>query len=148
MTYIDCMKCFYHNDPDGWCSAYWVRKHCEKEGIAFTEADFIEMNYDRPFPWNVLQPDEQVFMVDFSLDDPEDMRQLALQTNLTWIDHHISAIVKMGKYCKIPGIRYDGIAACMLTWAYFHFKWYIPEEERLGDNLGFPIDIDTFKKYL
>jgi oligoribonuclease NrnB/cAMP/cGMP phosphodiesterase (DHH superfamily) len=110
------VKVFYHNDPDGWCSAYWVRKHLEEEGIPFASEDFIEMNYDRPFPWNVLQPNEQVFMVDFSLDDPEDMRQLALQTNLTWIDHHISAIVKMGKYCKIPGFRQDGVAACALTW--------------------------------
>jgi len=122
------VKVFYHNDPDGWCSAYWVRKHLESEGIPFTNEDLIEMNYDKKFPMNKVQCGEKVFMVDFCLNDPDDMLALATNTDFTWIDHHKTAIDKMeplfgskpGSNCKpVMGIRYDSIAACALTWAYF-----------------------------
>jgi len=112
-------KVFYHNDPDGRCSAYWVRKHLENEKIEFTESDFIEMNYDRPFPWGVLQSNEQVFMVDFCLNDPIDMAGLSKLADLTWIDHHKTAIDKMGNF-YVKGIRIDGVAACALTWPYLN----------------------------
>jgi oligoribonuclease NrnB/cAMP/cGMP phosphodiesterase (DHH superfamily) len=115
------VKVFYHNDPDGWCSAYWVRKHLENEGISFTESDFIEMNYDKEFPWEILTSGEQVFMVDFSLNDPMNMALLARDYDFTWIDHHASAIEKMSivyRDYKLKGVRYDGISGCMLTWIY------------------------------
>jgi hypothetical protein len=118
-------KVFYHNDPDGFCAAYWVRKHLEQEGIPFETSDFIEMNYDKQFPWDVLTPDEQVFMVDFSLNDPEDMIKLSKMSDFIWIDHHKTAIDKMNVFCnksaweQPKGIRIDGVAACALTWAFF-----------------------------
>ncbi|MFA5760287.1 MAG: hypothetical protein WC877_00750 [Dehalococcoidales bacterium] len=121
------VKVFYHNDPDGWCSAYWVRKHLESEKIPFEASDFIEMNYDKSFPWDKINHmGEQVFMVDFSLNDPEDMIKLSKMCDFTWIDHHKTAIDKMGEFCnksgweEPKGIRIDGVAACALTWVYLH----------------------------
>lgn len=118
------MKCFYHNDPDGWCSAFWVRKHCEKEGIPFTDADFIEVNYDMKWLVDRVEQGEKVFMVDFSV-DPEQMILFATNTDFTWIDHHISAIEKMQPYMEaysssFKGIRSTSVAACALTWLYFN----------------------------
>jgi len=130
------VKVFYHNDPDGWCSAYWVRKHLDDTGVLYTSSDFIEMNYDKPFSCEMynIRPSEQVFMVDFSL-NPELMVQLAANCDFTWIDHHKTAIDKMelfiDKY-KFKGFRQDDIAACMLTWAYFEFKWYCDTPEGIG----------------
>ncbi len=130
------VKVFYHNDCDGWCSAYWVRKHLDDTGTPYTPSDFIEMNYDKPFSCEMynIQPGEQVFMVDFSL-NPELMVQLAANCDFTWIDHHKTAIDKMvpfiDKY-KFKGFRQDDIAACMLTWAYFEFKWYCDTPEGIG----------------
>lgn len=44
---------------------------------------------------------------------------LEITPNVTWIDHHISAIKKYENYDKeIRGIRYDGVAGCMLTYCY------------------------------
>lgn len=119
------MKCFYHNDPDGWCSAYWIRKYLEREGIPFIKDDFIEMNYDKHVPNIIYEKHEPVFIVDFSFDEIE----LLKIWNLTgkspvWIDHHKSSIEKYENFRfpqgePIDGIRYDGIAACALTWSYF-----------------------------
>ena len=137
------VKVFYHNDPDGWCSAFWVRKYLESQKIEFCADDFIEMNYDRKFPMDKVQLGEQVSMVDFCLNDPEQMVQLAANCYFTWIDLHKSAIEKMSTYMSnytFRGIRYDGIAACALTWAYFHFKFYKPEPERLNGQLGFSLN--------
>jgi len=118
------VKVFYHNDPDGWCSAYWVRKHLEKEQIQFTDTDFIEMNYDKKFPMDIIKSGEKVFIVDFSV-EPTQMAELMAITgeigNITWIDHHKTAIEKYNDFpVIIKGIRHDGTAACALTWLYFH----------------------------
>lgn len=131
------VKVFYHNDADGRCSAFWVRKYLEKEGISFDASDFIEMNYDKTFPSEILQENERVFMVDFSL-DPVPMRSLDQLCDFTWIDHHKTAIDKMGD-CNIKGIRQDGIAACALTWMYLI--------HRPQDTCDFIIG-DAFNEYI
>jgi len=117
------MKCFYHNDPDGWCSAFWVRKYCEKQGIPFTREDFIEVNYDSGWLVDKVEQGETVFMVDFSV-EPEQMILFTTNTDFIWIDHHISAIEKMEKYkgaYEFKGIRDTNYAACALTWLYFNW---------------------------
>jgi hypothetical protein len=119
------VKVFYHNDPDGFCSAFWVRKWLESQKIEFTSSDFIEMNYDKQFPWEILTLGERIFMVDFSLNDPDDMLTLNRCYDFTWIDHHKTAIEKMNAVMDlhridIDGLRVDGIAACVLTWIYLH----------------------------
>ena len=49
-------------------------------------------------------------------------RLLKITNNVIWIDHHKSAIEKYNDYDKkIAGLRYDGIAGCMLTFCYLTF---------------------------
>lgn len=111
------MKCFYHIDEDGKCSAFWVNKLAiHYDGY---EKEFIPINYGMEFPFESIQQNEQVYIVDFSI-LPEQMEQLLKITeNVTWIDHHISAIKRYDNFPhNIKGIRYDGIAGCMLTYCY------------------------------
>ena len=111
------MKCFYHLDADGKCAAYWVHKRYP----VLRDIDFIKMNYDSNIDWfSLISKDEYVIIVDFSF-EPDDMRKILSKTkNVVWIDHHKSAIEKYKDFGEdIKGIRYDGIAGCMLTYCYY-----------------------------
>lgn len=111
------MKCFYHLDADGKCAAYWVHKRYP----VLRDIDFIKMNYDSNIDWfSLIGKDEYVIIVDFSF-EPDDMRKILSKTkNVVWIDHHKSAIEKYKDFGEdIKGIRYDGIAGCMLTYCYY-----------------------------
>lgn len=114
------MKCFYHGDADGKCSGYWVAQRAQITD-GYGEPDFIEMQYTTPFPLDSIRPDEQVYIVDYSI-SPDEMRKLLKITkDVTWIDHHKTAIEKYeGFEHEIRGVRRDGIAACMLTCCYLH----------------------------
>lgn len=111
------MKCFHHIDDDGKCAGYWVNYYTKDKK---EEREFIAIDYGIRFPIEKILPDEEVYIVDFSL-DPKDMNQLLeITKNVIWIDHHKTAIEKYKDYpFDIKGIRYDGIAGCMLTWLYF-----------------------------
>lgn len=113
------MKCFYHNDADGKCSAMWVRTHVGLKDNYDNE--FIEMDYRKNFPLEKINKNEQVYIVDYSI-PPVQMRELLKITkDVTWIDHHKTAIEKYKDFeYDIRGIRYDGIAGCMLTYCYIH----------------------------
>lgn len=113
------MKCFYHNDADGRCSGFWVYRCAGLTRAA--RCDFIEMSYEKPFPMDIILPGEQIYIVDYSI-SPDEMRELLqITTDVTWIDHHKTAIEKYdGFEYDIRGLRYDGIAACMLTYCYLH----------------------------
>ena len=112
------MKCFYHNDADGRCSAFWVRHFLGK----ILNIEFISMDYLKSFPMNIIETDEEVYIVDYSI-DPQilDLLMLLKTTNITWIDHHKTAIEKyqiLPYVDQIRGVRQDGVAACMLTYCY------------------------------
>jgi oligoribonuclease NrnB/cAMP/cGMP phosphodiesterase (DHH superfamily) len=114
------MIVLHHNDADGRCAAaivhVWV-------GVKTWPAEFIEMDYAKPVPFDKIRPGDQVWIVDFSL-KPEDMtRLLEITREVTWIDHHKTAIDKyVGFPNRLPGFRKDGVAGCVLTWQYVH--WY------------------------
>ena len=114
------MKCFYHNDADGKCAGFWVWKDAILSN-AMVRSEFIEMSYEKPFPMDTILPGEQIYIVDYSI-SPDEMRELLkITTDVTWIDHHKTAIEKYeGFEHDIRGIRYDGIAGCMLTYCYLH----------------------------
>lgn len=109
------MKCFYHSaDLDGQCSGAIVKRF-------YPECRLIGINYGQPFPWDDIEPNEPVFMVDFCLQPFEDMIRLANTATLVWIDHHKSAIeesVACHVDKAIPGLRQVGLAGCELTWTY------------------------------
>lgn len=112
------MICFYHNDADGKCAGFWVNelaKRTNKDDFA----RFVLMDYSKTFPIWTIKKDERVYIVDFSI-DPDSMRELLKITkDVIWIDHHKTAIEKYKDFeYDIRGIRYDGVAGCMLTWCY------------------------------
>lgn len=115
------MKCFYHNDADGRCAGFWVNHLAVITDEAYYEDDpeFVEMSYEKPFPMEKIRPNEQVYIVDYSI-SPDEMRELLKITeDVTWIDHHKTAIEKYdGFEHDIRGVRFDGAAACMLTYCY------------------------------
>ena len=114
------MKCFYHNDADGRCAGFWVAHSAGLEDLEHP-VDFIEMSYEKRFPMESIIPNEQIYIVDYSI-SPDEMRELMKITlDVTWIDHHKTAIEKYeGFEYPIRGVRYDGIAGCMLTYCYLH----------------------------
>ena len=114
------MKCFYHNDADGRCAGFWVHLNV---GIndQYQDPSFIEMSYAKPFPMETIRKDEQIYIVDYSISTDEMRQLLKITENVTWIDHHKTAIDKYQDFeHEIRGVRYDGIAGCMLTYCYIH----------------------------
>jgi len=126
------MKCFYHADLDGRCAAAVVlMKH--------PEAQTIELDYKDKLPG--VEENEQVWIVDFSLQGPGDWDRLIEQTpNVTWIDHHATAINKPGSQNQLPGFRStkDGSGA-LLTWSYVFPNTPVPDVVRLVS------DFDTWE---
>ncbi len=106
------MKCFYHVDDDGKCAAFWV--YLSAGVYDGYESEFIPINYGMEFSFDKINPNEQVYIVDYSI-MPDEMRKLLeITKDVTWIDHHKSAIERYTDFeIPIRGIRYDGIAACM-----------------------------------
>lgn len=108
--------CFYHNaDLDGKCSAAIVKKFTPK-------AELYGINHGDRFPYEILSPEDVVYMVDFSLQPFEKMILLKERCpNLIWIDHHASAIrdAEINGF-EAPGIQRVGIGACFWAWEYFH----------------------------
>ena len=62
---------------------------------------------------------ETVYVVDFCFSNIKDMEWLRDLCDLHWIDHHKSAIEKMGDF-ECDGLREIGKAGCELTWEYLH----------------------------
>lgn len=117
------MKCFYHADNDGKCAAYWVYKDAVNKDNYGRE--FIEINYGIPFPIKTIKPDEEIYIVDYSIEVEEMRKLLQITRNVIWIDHHKSAIEKYNDFeTPIEGIRYDGVAGCMLTYCYLNHMTY------------------------
>lgn len=128
-------KVFFHSDLDGYTAGSIV-------STVFNDCQFIECNYDnRINPLKYLQRGDDVIVVDYSF-LPDEMIRLREQCNLTWIDHHISAIddsVKYG-YEDVKGLREIGLSGAELTWK-FYYGDSIPEFVQL---VG---DYDTFRSY-
>ena len=59
----------------------------------------------------MLTTDTLIYMLDVSID------KLMGDPRLVWIDHHKSAMGKLGE--DIYGYRIDGVAACRLAWQWF-----------------------------
>jgi oligoribonuclease NrnB/cAMP/cGMP phosphodiesterase (DHH superfamily) len=115
------MICIYHNkDLDGYCSGAIVRRK-------YADCKLIGYDYGQPFPWDGIPAGEPVIMIDVSL-PMFDMERLSKYSGyqLTWIDHHISAIsdYKNHDHFGINAILENGISACEGGW-----KHLFPGEE-------------------
>lgn len=110
------MICFYHADNDGKCAGFWVNKLAKRDEF---EDRFIKINYGIDFPFEEIHRNEIIYIVDYSIPTDEMDKLLSITPNVIYIDHHKSAIEKYKNYDKeIAGLRYDGIAGCMLTYCY------------------------------
>jgi oligoribonuclease NrnB/cAMP/cGMP phosphodiesterase (DHH superfamily) len=71
---------------------------------------------------------DDLWLVDFSY-KAHDMDKLASAagqhqnsqvSRLVWIDHHVTSLNALEGFEWLPGVRYAGLAACMLTWRYLN----------------------------
>ena len=127
---------FYHSiDFDGKCSAaivYNTLKVKEPD----TEIILYGINYGQPFPWDLIQQNDAVYMVDFTLQPFDQMIKLKTycydrEANLIWIEHHEPEIKEAEKIdFFLFGNRRIGISACALVWEYFY-----------GENIPYPVQL-------
>ncbi|PAB61287.1 phosphohydrolase [Anaeromicrobium sediminis] len=145
------MKCFYHNDEDGKCSGFWVAFNARINDTDLYDdiPQFIEIDYRIPFPMKTIRPNEQIYIVDFSI-SPDEMRELLKITkNVTWIDHHKTAIEKYEDFeYQIRGVRYDGVAGCMLAYCYINHMTAKGEGEIKPFELSMTNDAPRFTKLI
>lgn len=86
------------------------------------------IDYGYPFPWDGIDKEDIVYMVDFSIEPFSEMEKLNSLCNLEWIDHHKTAIDELeNRNCHIPGLRVNGIGACHLTWMYLFPETKVPK---------------------
>ena len=115
------MKCFYHADIDGKCSAAIVKKYYNDIPDYPAIWEFIPINYNDDFPFDKIMKDEPIIIVDFSLQKIGDFEKLLQITkDIIWIDHHKTAIEKHPNMSNLEGIRDINYAGCELTWIHFY----------------------------
>ena len=125
------MKCFYHLDDDGKCAAAIIAKNIDHLTDPYGE-EYIRINYDIPFPFEKINKNEYVYIVDFSI-SPKDMTKLKeITENIIWIDHHYTAIEKnKGIHDDVPGIRYSNdefqLSGAALTYIWTNMILASPE---------------------
>ncbi len=125
------MICIYHSrDLDGHTSAVIVKRK-------YPDAKLIGYDYGQPVPYDQIPAGEPVIMIDVSLKMPE-MCELARHTNwqLTWIDHHISAINEYNAFVGggetfMTTVLQNGIAACEVGWEYLFPNEPMPQAIKL-----------------
>lgn len=157
------MKIFYHNDMDGIVSASWVYLSAGITDDSLTKdmgGTCYPMDYQKAFPIDMIHENEQVYIVDFSI-SPKEMEELLDKTiDVTWIDHHATALDKyngLSKLDSVRGVRKSGVAGCMLTYCYLHhmtqrgigeiaeFQDTMVEEAPMDTKLVADYDVWAFK---
>ncbi len=111
-------KIIHHNDMDGRCSGY-IAGYFMSKYFPETEVGYIEMNYDKQFPFDAIEENETVFILDFSLEPTDMAKLLNITSNVYWIDHHGTAIRKYAREWQgeeIQGLRSEAEAGCVLTY--------------------------------
>ena len=112
--------CIYHSrDLDGFTSAAIVKRK-------YPNATLIGFDYGQQLPMDKIPEGVPIIMVDVSIPMPE-MEALAKHSNsqLTWIDHHVSAIKEFEAYAAerdsfvVVSLK-DVISACELAWKFFN----------------------------
>ena len=114
------MKCYYHNDADGKCAGAIFKKTID-ESVITGPLDFIAMQYKDEVRVEDIEPNEYIYILDFSF-KPEVMNKiLQITKNVVWIDHHKTAFEYEKRYVQnVLGIRQPDKSACELTWEYFY----------------------------
>lgn len=108
----DILVIYHKSDFDGKCSAAIAA--AAHQG----DVDFYGFGHYDEINWTLIYQYKEVIMVDICFDDVTDMIMLNNMCDLTWIDHHVSAINNC-KNMDIKGLRRVGTAACELCWEFF-----------------------------
>lgn len=113
-----------HNDLDGFGSAY-ITKDILSEGVNPNEIKIYNTDYSKDFDLSDFKSGDEVWIIDYSL-KPEIMNKLLdITENVTWIDHHKSALEYNSKYNRqVKGIQAIGLSATALVYLWF----YAPRE--------------------
>ena len=122
------MKCFHHDDADGWCSAAIIKRE-------YPDCEMIECTHGNAIDLSGVQSNERVFMVDYTF-KPYLFDELMNKTkNIVWIDHHKHVFAdEYKKFSHLEGIRCSIDAACELTWQYLHPDTMMPDAVKyIGD---------------
>lgn len=127
------MKCFYHTDVDGKCAGAIVKKWWDNQlqtlsdGISLDVAEYFPIDYKDDFPFDEILTNEEIYIVDFSLQKEGEFKKLQeITKDITWIDHHKTAIEKHPDIQDLKGIRDISKAGCELAWQYFFPNKDIP----------------------
>ena len=123
------MICIYHNDLDGRAAAAVVAH-------VTNGCHFIEMSYSDGVPWDQIVRGEEVIIVDFSLQRPGEWEQLLeITQDITWLDHHESAIKSVPKVVLdiAKGLRDINRSGAKLAWDYYCYDRGTPRAIRLVD---------------
>jgi len=131
------MKCFYHIDLDGECSAAIVLSK-------FPYCETISIDYSKdPYPYlDSISSGELIFIVDFSF-KPDFMSLLCQKVDVVWIDHHKTILDHPFNRSDIKGIRDTSKSGCELTWEYVY-----PNLDKMQDTplaVSLIGDYDTWK---
>lgn len=147
------MVVFHHNDNDGRCAAAIVRRWVRGGGAPKSERLlFVEMGYNYPVSFDMVQAGEVVYVLDFHF-KPEDMKLLrAKAKEVVWCDHHASC--KDFDYAKesLPGKRDfsdKGLSGCELTWQHLYITELPLFVKVLGDYDAWRLQLkpDCFEFY-
>lgn len=112
---MDKILVIYHNDLDGKCAAAIVNKAWKNENV---KIEFLPIDYPNELPKKVFSNYMIVYVLDFCF-SPENMKFIKDNTNLIWIDHHITSIEKM-KNINIHKSIDISMSGCLLTWKFFY----------------------------
>ena len=143
---MDKLIVFHHDDLDGVASAAVVVHSPlyfdKKEKVA------IPVDYDKPFPIEMVDKNTIVFIVDYTPPHHIMSKLLKMYTSgeikeWYWVDHHKTVIQKYNKmpWIQIPGIRSTGKAACELTWELFPHS----PSETIPDAIRMIGEYDTWR---
>lgn len=137
------MKCFHHNDLDGYGSARVVMGF-END---YRPDDFIEMDYKNPLPVEKVGKDEKVYIVDYSISENTYRsleKLLEITDDITWIDHHVSSLSMLDKHREldsIKGIRSISHSGVALTYMYLY---HVSDFDKLPAYIRFISDYDCW----
>ena len=125
---------YYHADLDGFASgAIAALGLTEKCNALIYDIYMHKIQYGDPFdPEGLIdRAKDQIIMVDFTLQNDEEMLDLLQHTNMIWIDHHKTSLDFFNKYAdsfereETVVIVDTSKAACELAWEFF-FKSEAP----------------------
>ncbi len=150
------MKAFIHNDHDGRCAGSILYNKLGAGAIEPT--DFIEMDYKKRIPVELISKDERVYFLDYSF-SKENIDQLKhiydnITEYITWIDHHATSVetIKNNKWIeksKINIFVQEGISGAGLTYIYLNRLNVTPltfaESDKIPYYLKLIDDFDCWK---